>query len=364
MKNILTTLVVGIAFFALANAAQAAQIQSAKVTLGDSRPAVASSYQFDFKHTTAATIKKVTFEWCTTASGAGGTCPQQTTGSGSIASAAKSDVVGLGTDANWEVTVNNRMITLTHNATAPGSHGVAAAGDVSVSFTGITNTSLTECDVAAGADTCYIWITTYGTNETSPVDTGVVTYTIVESVLVTAKVDPTFTFLVSSVAAGAVNNLITASVTTSSSTLPFGSLQANIPKYAAHELRVTTNTQGGYTVSAQMVQQMTGVYAQNNIDPFAAPWGTPTTWTLPTGTIPNTNTGWIGANTTDVDITGWGTAPEQKFGAISDSAVVVSQKTSSDAGDAVFVTYALGVNVYQPSDSYRGALIYNALPTY
>src|SRR5262249_4614520 len=115
----------------------------------------------------------------------------------------------------------------------------------------------------------------------------------------------------------------------------------------------------------KMVTQMTGVYSANNIDPFIAPWGTPTTWTDPTGSTPNDNTGWVGANTTDTDVTGWSASPSQKFGTISATANIVMQKSSSDNGSApVYVTYAIEANVFQPADTYTGTLIYNALPTY
>jgi len=342
----------------------AAQIKSAKVTLGDSRSGQESvSYTFSFLHTSAATIKKFTFDFCKVPSGDVNCGTPVSTGS--LTSAVKDSVsVALGDIANWGLSINAKMLTFENSGTV----GLAANAAVTVTINGIQNTTLAQaCDADTGTDTCYIWIKSYSSDGSTVVDTGVVTYTIVDAVTVTALVDPTFTFVVSGVNAGTVNNGITTSVSSAYNTLPFGSLTANTPKYAAHALYVTTNTQSGYTVDAKMATQMVGVYTTNNIDPFIAPWGTPTTWTEPTGGTPNDNTGWIGANTTDTDVTGWTSSdsPTLKFGGISGTAVIVSQKSSSDNGTVpVYVTYGIEANVFQPSDSYQGTLIYNALPTY
>jgi hypothetical protein len=262
---------------------------------------------------------------------------------------------------DWGVTVAAKKITLYNNSAAM----VINDGTViSVQLTGIDNTTLDEACDAAATDTCYVWVQSRADND-AILDRGVVTYTIVEEVLVTAKVDPTFTFVVSPIGSNTATNGVTTSVGSSATTLPFGSLQPGTPRYAAHNLYVTTNTVGGYTVSATMVTPLTGIVGTNNIDPYQSPWSAPTLWTQPTGGGANINTGWFGGNTNDADVPNWTSGTAGKFGGISDTAVTVMRATGSDNGTTpATVTYALGVNVFQPSDYYTGYLVYNALPNY
>jgi hypothetical protein len=223
-------------------------------------------------------------------------------------------------------------------------------------------------------ETCYIRITEQynavpldNSGVWTDSDTGTITFTLVDSVLVTAKVDPTFSFLVTGMANNTTHNGITTTAGSDATHLPFGNLTAGAVKYVAHQLKVATNTQGGYSVYTKLYSQMAGVYAQNNIDPFAAPWAVPTTWTAPTGTTANDNTGWFGGNTTDTNVAGWASSTASKFGGIGLTDVMVMTKNGPDNGqdaDAVYVTYGISANMYQPSDYYQGTLVYNAIPTY
>jgi hypothetical protein len=280
-------------------------------------------------------------------------------------SATKGTLTGL-TTGNWSLVAgSNGTPQLRHTGIG---EGVSTNTLMNLTLQGITNHDIgaADCDLDAepSSDTCFIRLSIYSDYGTTLVDEGVATYTVVSSVTVSARVDPSFTFGISAVAADQVRNQITTSVASTYSSLPFSNLQANTPKYAAHKLNVTTNTQGGYTIYAKLTTAMTGSYSQNNIDPFIGPWGTPTTWTQPTGTTPNTNTGWLGANTTDGDISGWSGAV-QKFGGISTSNNAVMSGTASDDGtSAVYVTYGIEANVFQPADTYTGYLIYTALPKY
>jgi hypothetical protein len=200
----------------------------------------------------------------------------------------------------------------------------------------------------------------------SDLDTGTASYTVISAVTVTTRVDPVFTFTVAGVDTGAATDTgVTTSVSSAYNTLPFGNLTAGTPKYAAHSLTVTTNTDTGYTVTAKMLTQMAGVYAGNNVDPYAgssATWSDPKAWAEPVAATPNTNSGWIGANTTDTDLSQFDNA---EFGPVSSTAnTVMSGSESEDGSTPVYVTYALEVNMYQPADTYTGTLVYNALPSY
>jgi hypothetical protein len=111
---------------------------------------------------------------------------------------------------------------------------------------------------------------------------------------------------------------------------------------------------------------MQGEYPANEIDAFAVAgvsWTNPLGWASPDGTTPNANTGWIGANTTDTRVNGWGSA-DQLFGPVSTTSHPVMAATGADTGTTVYVTYGIEVNLLQPTDLYVGSLLYNIIPTY
>jgi hypothetical protein len=367
MKTIqmLIALLVLVVFGLSAQAVSAAQVTTFSVSLSDSRPTTPSDHTYAFTHTSGGTLASITFSYCTTPSG---TCvkPSVTTNVINNFSIAN----GL-TQADWTTNAAGTQPRLVIKDENEPGEVITAGAIMNITLSNITNHAIDSCQPGGdqSTDTCYLRLATYSDSAGSNlVDEGIASYSVVDAVVVTARVDPIFTFTVSSVGESTVNNGITTSVASTYNTLPFGNLTAGTPKYAAHRLNVTTNTQSGYTVSARMLTQMTGVYTQNNIDPFAATgvgWSTPLGWTEPTGQTPNDNTGWIGANTTDTDVSGWNTTPQQKFGPVSSTANNVMRGLASDNGTTgIFVTYAIEANVFQPADTYTGTLIYNALPIY
>lgn len=346
--------------------AEAAQILNAKLTLSDSRPAISATHTFIFTHQTSATLKQISFKYCTQPSALNDACGtinglDTTTGT-------KGTVTGL-TNGSWTLDASSVAGNPLLNNTGAGE-SINANTVITVPMESILNHAIDDCQAGGdtSSDTCYVRIRSYTGLGTGLIDQGIVSYTVVAAVTVSARVDPSFTFIVESVDSATVHSDITTSTASTFSTLPFSNLTAGTPKYVAHSLRVTTNTQSGYTISMKMLESsgaiLRGNYTSNNIDPFIANWSTPTTWTEPTGTTPNDNTGWIGANTTDTDVSGWGT-PSQKFGTVSSTAYTVMQSNSSDNGATpVYVTYAIEANVFQPADTYSGTLQYNALPVY
>lgn len=363
LKSVIILPMMMVLGFALASQAHAAAMSAQSLTLGDSRPNVSSTYTFAFTHTSAATLKSFSFDFCKVPSGTGNDCPSPvTTGNLTTVGTNPTSVsANLGTNTDWGITLSGKKITVYNNTTEVA---LTAGTSVTVGFSNITNTTLGEACDAAATDTCYVWVKSYDSGG-SIIDTGVVTYTIVDAVQVTAKVDPTFTFVVSGVGASTVTNGVTTSVASTSTTLPFGSLQPGTPKYTAHYLYVTTNTVSGYSVTATMNTPLTGVVGTNNIDAYPAPWSAATAWTQPTGSTPNVDTGWFGGNTNDTDVPNWSGSMAGKFGGIDSTAVTVSKANASDNGATpTVVTYIVGVNVFQPSDYYTGTLVYNALPNY
>jgi hypothetical protein len=354
---------------AIAGQVYASQVTRLALSLSDSRPSTSSVHTWTFTHTSAGTIKSIRFTYCTHPSGGCTTPPNLNTSGATISSLAPL------TAANWTMDAT----------TSPGSYYiryltgevVSAGTPMTLAFSGVTNGTIgtnqaNEClsDTAHSAATCYVLLGTYTGSDgaTGLVDEGIASFTIVNSVEVTARVDPTFTFTVGGVAGTQQHNGITTTTASDFNTLHFGNLTAGTAKYMAQQLNVTTNTENGYTVTVKMLSQMTGIYSANNVDPFVgtgATWGAPHSWTDPNGTTPNDNTAWIGANTTGNDIAGWTQPATGLFGPVNATENVVMHGLNSDNGTvATFVSYAIEANVFQPADTYTGTLVYNALPTY
>jgi hypothetical protein len=364
MKNLIKflTLIIAIAVVlgvvATAQPVQAAQLTGAKSSLSDSRPATSSTHTFSFTASTTATLREIRFVYATTAS-TGTTKPNGlTTTTGTLGT-----LVNL--NAGWSLDASSDGTLRVQHVGAGQS--ITSGTTISIPINSITNHAIDDCQAGgdASSDTCFVRITTYSDLGSTSVDTTIVTYTVVEAVTVTARVDPTFTFVVAAVGASTVNNAITTSAASTYSTLPFSNLTAGTPRYLAHKLNVTTNSNSGYSVTMKMLSQMAGTYSGNNIDPFASgsvSWSAPAAWAEPTGATANTNTGWIGANTTDTDISQFDSG---EFGPVESTANTVMSSTTSDNGNtSIYVTYAIEANVYQPADTYTGTVVYNALPTY
>lgn len=175
--------------------------------------------------------------------------------------------------------------------------------------------------------------------------------------------DPTLTFTLEAVAKDITTNGITTSVASEVNKLDFGYLYPSSPTYIAHKLTTTTNTASGYHVTVKMINTLQGNYPANVIEEFPATWDNPQAWTEPTGTTANVNTGWIGANTSDIRVTGWSSG-SGKFGPIGTTSRKVMEATGPDAGTSIYVTYAMEINQYQPVDTYMGTIQYSVIPTY
>ncbi|OQB06468.1 MAG: hypothetical protein BWY19_00280 [bacterium ADurb.Bin212] len=177
---------------------------------------------------------------------------------------------------------------------------------------------------------------------------------------------PQLEFTVEGVSAEEMHNGVTTSVGTSFNLISFGKLEITTPKYASHKLTVKSNSINGYTVTVKMDGYMQGLYPSNKIDPFGATgvsWTTPQVWSSPDGDSANSDSGWVGASTSDTRVSGWSDA-YGKFGPLSSTPHEVMYSRYKDSGTTVYVTYAMEVSEKQPSDSYSGNIIYNIVPTY
>ncbi len=179
---------------------------------------------------------------------------------------------------------------------------------------------------------------------------------------------PSLEFTIEGTSADTTHNGVTTDVETLYNSIPYGKLELADPKFAAHKLTVKCTAIYGYTVTVKLDGYIQGIYPANKIDPFAATdvsWTTPQTWSTPDGTESNTDTGWVGANTSDTRVTGWGSGTSGKFGPLSSTAHDVMKATSKDSdGTTAYVSYAIEVSEKQPPDIYSGTITYDIVATY
>lgn len=178
---------------------------------------------------------------------------------------------------------------------------------------------------------------------------------------------PSLTFTLGGVGASTLTNGVTTNVATQADKIDFSTVMPGSPYFAAQELIVTTNAIDGYTVQAKMGSFLQGYYPANQITEFSyngASWADPQIWTSPTGTIPNVNTGWIGANTSDTRVPNW-SSEAGKFGPLNTSNRTIMYSSQSDeTGTSAYLTLALEINENQPQDKYMGSIIYTLTSIY
>lgn len=122
---------------------------------------------------------------------------------------------------------------------------------------GIINPSPASSHTAGTADT-YNIIVQHRNSSAATIDSTAGKIAVVESVRVTASVDPYLSFAISLVTASAVNCGASAPADVSSTavSVPFGSLSLASFNDAQQGLSITTNADGGYTLKARQYDQL------------------------------------------------------------------------------------------------------------
>lgn len=149
----------------------------------------------------------------------------------------------------------------------------------------------------------------YVINVTAPsTDSSDMRVAIVDHVVVTASVDTNFTFTISGVASGAPNangESGTTDITTTATTIPWGTLTPSTAKVARQDLTVSTNAKNGFSVTLVQDQDLTSANGAN-INQFKdAVIGSPEAWAVPSATIDNADTyGHEGITSEDSSLSG------------------------------------------------------------
>lgn len=272
-----------------------------------------------------------------------------------------------------------------------GAGGINTPITLTIGNTNGTNTPIAPAPSAAHTEanadiyTFKVQNFTSGANPTSatPVDQTSGKIGVIESVRVTATVDPSITFTIAGVASaanpcgtGATNatDVDTTAGTNAPLAVPFGTLSLNTFKDAAHLLTVSTNAVNGYIVTAQENDQLgkdggtTPFIPDADGDNGTADETTSDTWDTATG---NPGFGYTlkSVNLATVPFTSTGaTFNTRRFPSIADPdaplvATIMSSTGTADSHTAN-VCYRISVDATQAAGDYENQITYTATASF
>mgnify|MGYP001792463975 CR=1 FL=1 len=230
-SSLLIVAILATALFVHAVIVSAGNFTSASLSISDSRPSQASvNYNFAFTTTVTTSIKQLDIQICTTATGACTTPGSFSSGTPTIGS---DNIAGTGRTTTAPTGNAFRIVV-----TTPAAQATQA---VTVNFTGVTNPN--------SAATWFARITTYSDTGTTIIDGPTpIAFATTTGLSASVTVDPSLTFAVNPITSGTTVNGLATNVTTTSSTIPFGTVTTSTNGIAGNSLVVTTNAGSGYTV--------------------------------------------------------------------------------------------------------------------
>lgn len=322
--------------------AASAAVTTTSLGLSDSRPSQTAQYTMTVSGLSTANIGCIEVDLGTSADGTG-------------------SVAGLDTSNSTMVSQNMAAGTWTVSNTQSAAHklrltnGTPGAGSATASRTavwgGITNGST--------ADTAYFGkFTTYTDNTcATPVDTTTVQLIYTSGQSVSLTVDPSLSFTVAGTASGTTCNGASSNVTTTSSTVPFGTVTSASNKVGVQNLTVTTNAGNGYTTYARYTAKPTS--GSNDIDDTSG------TNTSP-ASFPAAGTEAYGYTTNDSSL---GTGTANRFGsntwaAFTTTNAEVAYSNAGASSQTTCVGHQVGISGTTPAGSYTTTVIYTATPIY
>lgn len=266
-----------------------------------------------------------------------------------------------------------------------GAGSIGQAITITIGNTNGTNTPIAPstgtAHTEATADTYPILVKNFAAsanpNSAAPIDATTARIAVIESVRVTATVDPTISFSIAGVntatsTCGATPDIDTSTGVNSPLAVPFGSMTLNTFKDASHQLTVSTNASGGYVVTAGENDQL----SRDGL-----------------GVTTIADTDCDGEDCTITSATEWNTATDNGFGYSldnNDAAVIpfeyntsgntfrakpfpvlgtdtpepiFSSTTVANAED-IYVCYRLGVGATQAAGDYENQITYTATGTF
>jgi hypothetical protein len=241
------------------------------------------------------------------------------------------------------------------------------------------DTTSTKTNATGVADAYTITIQTRDAGN-AEIENAQVRVAIIEKVTMTASVASTLQFKISGLSSGLVINQATTTINTTTTTIPYGTVDAGSAnaKVGGQEMRVTTNSNYGFVVTVQQDHNLLSA-AGSDIDSFKDGSGTasttPEVWAPPSGTLGTERTyGHMGFTSNDSNLSSDnGSYPDfsgAKFGGFNGSStyVIFAHTGSSDGSTQnvglARIAYKLELTSLQESGDYTNTLMYICTPTY
>jgi hypothetical protein len=344
---------------------QGVQVTNLKDTLGNSNLSTSSAHTITFTTTNAITAGetlKIGFDPTTDAFSLDSTISAANLtvyGATLVANAGACSGAASEMYPSTDAVAPDKNITFT-----VCSGDTVAAGGMTI----ITATSVMANPATAGS---YV-ISVGGTMK----DFGYTRVAIIDDVTVTAAVDTTLDFTVAGLGTATTVNSETLTVTTTATSIPFGTLQIGVAKTAGQVLRVSTNARNGFSVK---VQEDHNLLSQTgaDIDLFTngATTFSPIAWANPANILNQENTyGHIGLTSDDATLTlgdefNAGGAGNRWSGSFASPREIFMNPGPSDgttwgAGTAK-VAYKIQIGTLQEAASdYTNNLMYICTPTF
>jgi len=328
--------------------ASAAQITPRKLTLSNSAQSARNVHTFNFTTATTASIGSMSFDYCTTASGA---CSAPTGFDSQEASLAiGTQVGGTGFTIHANTDVNTIVITRTPASLTASTAVTMPFGTGAGTSNGPTNPSTTN-------STFFVRITTYTSADgtTGSTDTGVVAASTAQAISLTGVVSETLTFCTGTSITG------TNCGTVAGSTVDFGSFSSSAASTGTSVMAAATNADSGYSITVNGATLTSGgdtisaLASQTASSPGTEQFGL----NLVANTVPTVGANVSGTGTGTATAT-YGTTNQFRF-VTGDSVGSASQSTNANA---FTVSYLVNIGGATEPGTYTATMTYICTATF
>ena len=327
--------------FSIANAA----LTSSSVQLSDPRPSATSQYTLSANgFDTGTNIGCIEVDLGSSADGTGSVTGLDT---------ASSTLVSQSITASGTWSVDNAQSAAHKLRLTNGTPVAPQSGAQTAVWGAVTNGSTADTGY-------YAKITTYTTNScATPVDTITVQFIYTSGTAVSASVDSSLAFSVAGASSGTSCNGATSNVTTTATTVPFGTVTTASNKIGVQQLTASTNAGNGYTVAARYSGTLAS--GSNTITDHTGTNASPTAFS-------SSGTSSFGYTTNDASL-GTGTANRftstpNVWAKFTTSNNEVAYNNQAVSNQTTCVGQQVGIATTTPSGSYTTSVIYTATPVY
>lgn len=254
--------------------------------------------------------------------------------------------------------------------------GTGVPGDITLSIGNLIAPAAADGHNIGVADTYAISVEQYANGASSPSFTSASRVALLESVRVSATVDPSISFSITGVAASTTACGVSTSIATDNTTslsVPFGSMTLNTFKQAAHNLLVSTNANNGYAVTAIENHELSLAGGDPDSVAFIAdtPCDTgPCTISASQNWATATNNGFgyslESISGATVPFTAGGSFAARKFANADnfDSPQTIMSSTAKSNNHEARICYRLSVGATQEAGDYENLVTYTATATF